>query len=60
LAPVRNCNQATTRKLRSRKWKTNALGRIGRETLELLLGVSEVELAAVNGIGSHPGKDGKE
>jgi glyceraldehyde 3-phosphate dehydrogenase len=38
----------------------NGLGRIGRATLKPLLDTLEVELAAVNDIGSYEGKNGKE
>ena len=38
----------------------NVLGRIGQEALKLLLDTPEMELAAVNDIGSHEGKNGKE
>ena len=34
----------------------NVLGRIGQETLKLRLDTPEMELAAVNDIGSHEGK----
>jgi glyceraldehyde-3-phosphate dehydrogenase/erythrose-4-phosphate dehydrogenase len=38
----------------------NVMGRIGQETLKLLLDTPKMELAAVNDIGSHDGKNGKE
>ena len=36
------------------------MGRTRQETLKLLLDTLEMELAAVNDIGSHEGKNGKE
>jgi len=45
---------------KEKKVMINVMGRIGQETLKLLLDTLEMELAAVNDIGSHEGKNGKE
>jgi hypothetical protein len=45
---------------KEKKVAINALERTGRETLKLLLDPPEVELAAVNDIGSHEGQNGME
>jgi glyceraldehyde 3-phosphate dehydrogenase len=46
------CNQERKEKKLAKKVAINGLGRIGRATLKLLLDTPEVELAAVNDIGS--------
>jgi hypothetical protein len=45
---------------KEKKVVINVMGRIGQETLKPLLDTPEMELAAVNDIGSHEGKNGKE
>ena len=45
---------------KEKKVVINVMGRIGQETLKLLLDTLEMELAAVNDIGFHDGKNGKE
>ena len=47
-------------KVKKKKVVTNVMGRIGQETLKLLLDTLEMKLAAVNDVGSHEGKTGKE
>ena len=47
-------------KVKKKKVVINVMGRIGQETLKLLLDTLEMKLAAVNDVGSHEGKTGKE
>lgn len=47
-------------KVKKKKVVINVMVRIGQETLKLLLDTLEMKLAAVNDVGSHEGKTGKE
>ena len=45
---------------KEKKVVINVMGRIGQETLKPRLDTPEMELAAVNDIGSHEGQNGME